>query len=147
MIVATRMRKTWKPGKDGQFTRQLGWKHSRTSHKPVQTKFRLGSDLKEARRREVMLQQLWEYVERQTGEGGRAIWPGDILELAKQIIKITNSKSEIIFLPPLKDGDMTRRQPDNSKMKKILGRDLLGLSEGIQLLLDDSEFMKYIETN
>lgn len=70
-----------------------------------------------------------------------------ILELAKQIINITNSKSEIVFLPPLKDGDMTRRQPDNSKMKKILGRDLLGLSEGIQLLLDDSEFMKYIETN
>lgn len=91
MIVATRMRKTWKPGKDGQFTRQLGWNHSSTSGKPVQTKFRLGSDLKEAKRREVMLQQLWEHVEHQTGEG-RAVWPADILELAKQIARGNSAK-------------------------------------------------------
>ena len=70
-----------------------------------------------------------------------------MLELAKLIIDITNSDSKIVFLPPLKDGDMTRRQPDNTKMKKILGRELIGLREGIQLLLDDSEFMKYIQTN
>ena len=46
-----------------------------------------------------------------------------ILDLAKLIIDITNSKSEIVFLPPLEDGDMTRRQPDNSKMIEILGRE------------------------
>lgn len=70
-----------------------------------------------------------------------------IFELAKLIIASTNSQSEIVFLPPLTDGDMTRRQPDNTKMKKILGRELIGLPEGIQLLLDDSKFMKYIEAN
>lgn len=67
-----------------------------------------------------------------------------ILELAKLIIDITNSQSEIIFLPPLEDGDMTRRQPDNSKMRQILGRELLGLREGIQKMLEDQEFMKFI---
>lgn len=65
-----------------------------------------------------------------------------ILDLAKLIIKITKSKSELVFLPPLKDGDMTRRQPDNSKMKKILGRKLLDLEEGIQKTLEDKEFMQ-----
>lgn len=55
-----------------------------------------------------------------------------ILELAKKVIKITNSKSEIIFLPALKEGDMNRRCPDISKMKKLLGRDLISLDEGIQ---------------
>ena len=65
-----------------------------------------------------------------------------ILDLAKLIIKITNSKSQITFLPPLKDGDMTRRQPDNSKMKKILGRELIDLEEGIKKTLEDQEFMQ-----
>ncbi len=40
-----------------------------------------------------------------------------IKELAELIIKLTGSKSKIVHLPPLKEGDMTRRQPDNSKMK------------------------------
>lgn len=64
-----------------------------------------------------------------------------ILELARLIIKLTKSNSTIEFLPPLQDGDMTRRQPDNSKMKKILERDLISIKEGIQLLLKDSTFM------
>ncbi|MBD3638824.1 MAG: NAD-dependent epimerase/dehydratase family protein [Crocinitomicaceae bacterium] len=64
-----------------------------------------------------------------------------ILELAELIIDITNSSSEIKFLPPLEDGDMTRRQPDNSKMKEILGRKLIDLREGIQKMLNDEEFM------
>src|SRR5690606_640255 len=63
-----------------------------------------------------------------------------ILELAKLIIAITGSQSKIEFLPPLKDGDMTRRQPDNSKMKQILGRDLITLEEGIKKTLADKEF-------
>lgn len=65
-----------------------------------------------------------------------------ILELAKTIIKITNSKSEIVFLPPLKEGDMTRRMPDNSKMKRILNRKLISLEEGIRLLLNNKEFLQ-----
>jgi UDP-glucose 4-epimerase len=68
-----------------------------------------------------------------------------IKELAEKIIEITNSKSKITHLPPLKDGDMTRRQPDNSKMKALLGRELMTLEEGIKKLLDSSVFLKNIE--
>lgn len=67
-----------------------------------------------------------------------------ILELAEIIIELTNSKSKIVFLPPLKDGDMTRRQPDNSKMKQILGRELVPIREGIQKLISDPNFLKHM---
>ena len=69
-----------------------------------------------------------------------------ILELAVLIIKLTNSKSEIQFLPPLSDGDMTRRQPDNSKMKKILCRELIPLAAGIQKLIESPTFMARIKS-
>ncbi len=59
-----------------------------------------------------------------------------IKELAETIIKLTGSKSKIVYLPPLKDGDMTRRQPDITKMKQLLNRDLLPLEQGIQKVLD-----------
>lgn len=65
-----------------------------------------------------------------------------VLELAKRIIQITNSKSEIVFLPPLKEGDMTRRMPDNSKMRSIVQRPLITLEEGIQKLLNNKEFLQ-----
>lgn len=68
-----------------------------------------------------------------------------VLELAKKVIEITKSSSEIIFLPPLADGDMTRRQPDNSKMKKVLNRDLKTLEEGISLMLKDERFLASIK--
>lgn len=58
-----------------------------------------------------------------------------IKELAELIIKKTKSKSKIIHLPSLKDGDMTRRQPDITKMKKLLNRNLLSIEEGIEKLL------------
>ncbi|NRR91999.1 NAD-dependent epimerase/dehydratase family protein [Winogradskyella undariae] len=54
-----------------------------------------------------------------------------ILYLAEKIIELTQSKSEIVFLPSLKEGDMTRRCPDITKMKALLGRDLVTLEEGI----------------
>jgi UDP-glucose 4-epimerase len=56
-----------------------------------------------------------------------------ILELAKKIIHLLNSKSKITFLPPLKEGDMTRRKPDIEKMMKVLKRDLTDLDTGIML--------------
>jgi UDP-glucuronate decarboxylase len=59
-----------------------------------------------------------------------------ILSLAQEIIKITNSKSKIKFLPPLDEGDMMRRCPDTSKMKKILNRDLISLEEGVKKLVN-----------
>lgn len=54
-----------------------------------------------------------------------------ILQLAQLIIEITGSNSEILFLPSLKEGDMNRRCPDISKMKQLLGRELISLEEGI----------------
>jgi nucleoside-diphosphate-sugar epimerase len=67
-----------------------------------------------------------------------------IKELAELIIKLTVSKSKIIHLPPLKEGDMTRRQPDNSKMKSILNKKLITIEEGIKKMLDDKQFLKSI---
>lgn len=64
-----------------------------------------------------------------------------ILELAKTIISISNSSSKIVFLPPLKEGDMTRRQPDNTKMKSILNRELISIEEGIKRLMEDELFL------
>ena len=59
-----------------------------------------------------------------------------ILSLAQTIIKVTNSKSEIIHLPPLEEGDMARRCPDTSKMQQVLGRELISLEDGILKLVD-----------
>jgi nucleoside-diphosphate-sugar epimerase len=58
-----------------------------------------------------------------------------ILELAQTIIELTGSSSKIVHLPPLPEGDMTRRQPDISKMKTLLNRDLTPFREGIQRIL------------
>lgn len=57
-----------------------------------------------------------------------------ITELADLIISSCGSKSKIVHLPALEEGDMTRRQPDNSKMKEILGRELLPLAKGLEKL-------------
>ena len=59
-----------------------------------------------------------------------------IKELASTIIDLTGSSSKITHLPPLPEGDMTKRQPDISKMRKILGRDLLPYREGIKRVLN-----------
>jgi UDP-glucose 4-epimerase len=74
--------------------------------------------------------------------GGAKIYT--IKELAETVIKTTNSNSKIVYLPPLKDGDMSRRQPDNSKMIKLLNRDLIELEEGIKLMIKSEVFLKNI---
>jgi len=58
-----------------------------------------------------------------------------ILELAELIISLTGSKSRIEFLPPLKEGDMSRRQPDASRMRQILKRDFISLEEGLSKII------------
>ncbi len=68
-----------------------------------------------------------------------------VLELAQLIIKTTNSKSNIIHIAPLKEGDMTRRQPDNSKMKEILNRDLISIEEGIKKMINDKKYLDSIK--
>ncbi len=58
-----------------------------------------------------------------------------IFDLATTVIAATNSSSRIIHLEPLQEGDMTRRQPDNTKMLHVLKRELLSLEEGITNIL------------
>jgi len=58
-----------------------------------------------------------------------------ILDLARKIIEVSGSKSKIIFLPALKEGDMTRRCPDITVMKKLLNRRMTSLEEGIIKLI------------
>lgn len=76
--------------------------------------------------------------------GGDQIY--SIKELAELILKITESQSKIVYLPPLEEGDMTRRQPDNRKMLKILGRELINLEEGIRKLIENRDFLNYIRS-
>jgi UDP-glucuronate decarboxylase len=64
-----------------------------------------------------------------------------ILDLAKLIIKITKSKSKIIHLPALEEGDMTRRRPDITKMKSLLERNLTPLEKGIKETIANNMFM------
>ena len=59
-----------------------------------------------------------------------------INELARQVIKLTGSHSKIKYLPPLEEGDMKRRRPDNTHMKKILGHNLIPLEEGLRKILN-----------
>ncbi len=63
-----------------------------------------------------------------------------IKTLAEKIIHITNSRSKIIYLPPLTEGDMTRRKPDNSKMQKVINRELIAIDEGLKKLIDEGLF-------
>jgi len=64
-----------------------------------------------------------------------------IKELASLVIELTGSSSAILHLPPLKDGDMKRRQPDNTKMIDLLGRDIIPLREGIKRVLAAWQFV------
>ncbi|MFT4678133.1 MAG: UDP-glucuronate decarboxylase [Flavobacteriales bacterium] len=59
-----------------------------------------------------------------------------ILDLAQRIIDLTKSTSTIEHLPPLKEGDMTRRKPDNNKMMDILDRQLIPLNDGLKTIID-----------
>lgn len=59
-----------------------------------------------------------------------------ISDLAELVRTIVNPRVKIIHLPPLPEGDMTRRRPDNSRMKAALARDLLPLSDGIRATAD-----------
>ena len=63
-----------------------------------------------------------------------------IKELAEMVIKITKSKSKIQYLPPLGEGDMTRRQPDIEKMRTVLNRELVDLETGM------TNVLKYLQS-
>lgn len=59
----------------------------------------------------------------------------NVLDLAKLVIRVTESKSKIVELPPLPEGDMSRRCPDVERMKATLGRPLVTLEEGLKKML------------
>lgn len=59
-----------------------------------------------------------------------------ILELANIIIRLTKSDAKIVHLPPLEEGDMTRRKPDIAKMKSILKEDLTSLEAGLLAVVE-----------
>ena len=63
-----------------------------------------------------------------------------IKELAEIIIRETGSKSKIVHVDPLKEGDMCRRQPDNSDMKALLNRPLIKVDEGIRKIIEKGLF-------
>lgn len=62
-----------------------------------------------------------------------------ILEIADMIIRLTQTKSKIVHLPPLSEGDMARRQPDVSRMLSILGRPLKRFEEGVRELISQAD--------
>lgn len=64
-----------------------------------------------------------------------------ILDLARLIIEITGSRSKVVHLPPLEEGDMTRRMPDVGRMRQLLGREPLPLRQGLQRILADTRFI------
>ncbi len=64
-----------------------------------------------------------------------------MLELAKFIIKHTNSRSAIVHMPALVEGDMTRRRPDVTKMKDLLNRDFTSLEAGLNMIMQNSQYV------
>lgn len=64
-----------------------------------------------------------------------------MLELAKFIIKHTNSRSAIVHMPALAEGDMTRRRPDVTKMKELLDRDFTSLEAGLNMIMKNSQYV------
>lgn len=68
-----------------------------------------------------------------------------VKELAELTLKVTNSSSRIVYMPPLKEGDMTRRQPDNTKMREILNKKLISIEEGIKRMMTDKRFLNAID--
>ena len=64
-----------------------------------------------------------------------------ILDLAEIIIRITGSKSKVVFKPPLPEGDMKRRYPDITKMRELLERDLISIEEGIRKTLKNTKYI------
>lgn len=82
------------------------------------------------------------YVNDVVNIGGNIEVP--ILELANIIIEVTGSKSKVIHLPALEEGDMTRRLPDTSKMKELLNREVTPLKEGLKEVIQHGQFVSLI---
>ena len=82
------------------------------------------------------------YVNDVVNIGGNIEVP--IIDLAKTVIKVTGSKSKLIHLPALEEGDMTRRLPDTSKMKTLLNREVTSLEDGLKEVIQHGQFISLI---
>ncbi len=63
-----------------------------------------------------------------------------IIDLAHKILELTDSKSKVVYCPPLKEGDMRRRVPNIDRMCDLLDRPLISLETGIKHLLRSGRF-------
>ena len=63
-----------------------------------------------------------------------------ILDLATQVINLLKSKSNIVHIDPLAEGDMTKRLPDISKMRSILKREFVSLNDGITKVINSIKY-------
>ncbi len=59
-----------------------------------------------------------------------------ILQLAETVIELTDSRSKIVHLPALPEGDMSRRKPDITKMKSVLKTPMTPLEAGLSQVID-----------
>lgn len=64
-----------------------------------------------------------------------------IKQLAELILQLTGSSSKIVYLPPLPEGDMTRRQPDIGKMRTLLSREMTPIEVGITHILESGRML------
>lgn len=65
-----------------------------------------------------------------------------IKALAEMIVDIVGSASRVVHLPPLEEGDMTRRMPDVTRMRALLGREPIPLRTGLERILERSVVTK-----
>jgi UDP-glucuronate decarboxylase len=64
-----------------------------------------------------------------------------ILDLAKTIISLTKSKSKIVHVAPLAEGDMTRRKPDLTRMRKLLKKNPVKLEDGLKKIINNTKYI------
>jgi UDP-glucuronate decarboxylase len=67
-----------------------------------------------------------------------------ILQLAETVIEATGSKSKLVYLPALEEGDMTRRLPDISKMRYLLKRTPKTLLDGLKIVIEKGQFISLL---
>lgn len=68
-----------------------------------------------------------------------------VIELAKLVVLMTRSSSNIVHLPSLNEGDMSRRQPEITKMRTLLNRPFTSLSDGISMIIQSPIFYQLNE--
>ena len=82
--MSTRQRTAWKLRSDQQYDCRVGRK-TNSRGKSDQQRFRLGGDLREAQRRDGLLRQIWNQIERL--HPSQKTWTDDTLDLAREVAR------------------------------------------------------------